>query len=120
MANTRTSSRLASTCSSSRVGCGAGPDRPVWRSVDPDQPELLDGLRAAVLEDLELFLPQVDDRGVFPVGDDDINGDVVDAGAECGLRIRWLRRARGWLLLRRAAQGKSDEQDHRARRADAA
>jgi len=73
---------------------------PAWRQtadgigrVDPDQAELFDGLRLAVFEDLEVVPCQVDNRRISP-GDDDVDGDVVDAGTEGRLLIRGLLRRR--------------------------
>ncbi len=49
---------------------------------DVDQLEGLDRLRLAVLGHLEVFLLQVVDRVPLPIGDDDVDPNEVDVGAE--------------------------------------
>ena len=72
-------------------------------AVDLDQLELLDRLRLAVLEDLEVGLRQVGDRLVLPVGDDDVDADEVDAAAERRLLRRRPAERRPGPLARVAA-----------------
>ena len=50
--------------------------------VDLDQPERLGLLRLAVFLDLEILELEVGDGIALPVGDDDVDADGVDAGAE--------------------------------------
>ena len=73
------------------------------RAVDLDEAERLDGLRLAVLEHLEVGLLQIDDRIALPVGDDRVDADEVDAGAEDRLLVGGRRGAGavGWRRLRR-------------------
>ena len=49
---------------------------------DVDQLEGLDRLRLAVFGDLEVFLRQIVNGVALPVGDDDVDADEVDVGAE--------------------------------------
>jgi hypothetical protein len=58
-------------------------------------------LRLAVFEHFKLFLRQVNDRIVLFIGDDDIDGHVVDAGTEGCLRVAGLRLRRGRLRVSR-------------------
>ena len=86
---TRTSSRAASSSSSSRLRiCSRRRLARLRVAVHLDQPELLDRLRLAVLEHLEVGLLQVRDRLRLLVGDDDVDADEVDAAAEDGLLRR--------------------------------
>ena len=94
-------------------------DRVGGAAVELDQLEGLDLLRLAVLGDLEVALLQVRDRIAFLVGDDDVDADEVDPGAENrrwlgGIRRRLRRRRRllrGRLLrLLGVAGGAEDEQ----------
>src|SRR5262249_27683900 len=53
-------------------------------AIDHHQPELLDLLRLAVLEEFEILLREVGDRLLLLVADADVDADEVDAAAECG------------------------------------
>ncbi len=71
---------------------------------DVDELEGLNGLRLAVFRNLEIFRLQVMNRIALPIGDDDVDANDVDVGAEdrdLGCGIRWRRR----LLLRRRRRG---------------
>ncbi len=82
----RTSSRAASSSSSLRLRiCFGGGPPGVDVAVNLDQLELFDLDRLAVFEHLEVGLRQVGDRLGLLVGDDDVDADEVDAGAEHGL-----------------------------------
>ena len=86
-------------------------DRVGGAAVELDQLEGVDLLRLVVFEDVEVRRLQIRDRVAVLVRDDDVDADVVDAGAEDGRRLlrggirRWrLRRGLGGLLLSNAAR----------------
>ena len=62
-------------------------DRVGGAAVELDQLEGLDLLRLAVFGDLEVALLQVRDRVALVVGDDDVDADEIDAGAENRRRL---------------------------------
>ena len=74
--------------------------------------EHADGLGLPVLEDLEIFLLQVADVVPLPVGDDDVDFDVVDLHLEGGgLR----RRGRGRLAGGQRRTGKKGNERNQAK-----
>ena len=76
--------------------------------VDADQAELLDRLRPAVFEHLEIGFGEIGDRLPLAVADDDVHADEIDARPEGGLLrgvtlLRRLRRTGLRRTLRRTA-----------------
>ena len=95
--------RPARSRSLRRVGCEAraAAVRQARRiAVHANQSELIDRLRLAVLEHLEVGVGQIGHRRALAIVDDDVHADEVDVGAEGGL-LRVRRPAGG--RLRRAA-----------------
>src|SRR5687767_3123163 len=81
--------------------CRGRPVRGLRVGIDPDHRELLHLLRLAILGDAELLRLQIENGLTLVVGDDDVDADEVDAGADGRLlrANRCLRR--GWLLAGR-------------------